>query len=111
MWPSPRRFWPSSCSLCQSGDAGSSRGGTPKAERCIGGRGGSESAKRKKVRAYPELVGPNSRAQWVVLAVEVGGRWSSASVSESIGQGSSARGSAVDEEGGLSRRAGCVGAP
>ena len=36
-----------------------------------------KAAKRKKVRTYPELVGPNSRAQLVVLAVEVGGRWSS----------------------------------
>ena len=36
-----------------------------------------KAAKRKKVRTHPELVGPNSRAQLVVLAVEVGGRWSS----------------------------------
>ena len=35
-----------------------------------------KAAKRKKVRTYPELVGPNSRAQLVVLAAEVGGRWS-----------------------------------
>ena len=31
--------------------------------------------KRKELR-YPELVGPGSRARLVVLALEVGGRWS-----------------------------------
>ena len=35
-----------------------------------------QAAKRKKVATYPELVGPHSRAKLVVLAVEVGGRWS-----------------------------------
>ena len=35
-----------------------------------------QAAERKKVTTYPELVGPRSRAKLVVLAVEVGGRWS-----------------------------------
>ena len=35
-----------------------------------------QAAKRRKVATYPELVGPHSRAKLVVLAVEVGGRWS-----------------------------------
>ena len=35
-----------------------------------------QAAERKKVTTYPELVGPRSRAKVVVLAVEVGGRWS-----------------------------------
>ena len=30
----------------------------------------------RKERTYPELVGPQRRAQLVVVAVEVGGRWS-----------------------------------
>ena len=33
-------------------------------------------ARRRKERAYPELVGPRSRAKFVVLAGEVGQRWS-----------------------------------
>ena len=33
-------------------------------------------ARRRKERTYPELVGHNRRARLVVLAVEVGGRWS-----------------------------------
>ena len=33
-------------------------------------------AKRRKERRYPELVGPGSRARLVVLALDVGGRWS-----------------------------------
>ena len=33
-------------------------------------------ARCRKERAYPELVGPRSRAKMVVLAGEVGGRWS-----------------------------------
>ena len=33
-------------------------------------------ARRRKERAYPELVGTRSRAKLVVLAGEVGGRWS-----------------------------------
>ena len=33
-------------------------------------------ARRRKEQRYPELVGPGSRARLVVLAVEVGGRWS-----------------------------------
>ena len=34
------------------------------------------AARRRKERTYPELVGPHSRARLVVLAGEVGGRWS-----------------------------------
>ena len=34
------------------------------------------AAERRKISTYPELVGPHSRAKLVVLAVEVGGRWS-----------------------------------
>ena len=33
-------------------------------------------ARRAKERVYPELVGPGARARLVVLALEVGGRWS-----------------------------------
>ena len=33
-------------------------------------------ARRRKELRYPELVGPGSRARLVVLALEVGGRWS-----------------------------------
>ena len=33
-------------------------------------------ARRKKSTVHPKLVGPHSRAKLVVLAVEVGGRWS-----------------------------------
>ena len=33
-------------------------------------------ARHRKEQRYPELVGPGSRARLVVLAVEVGGRWS-----------------------------------
>ena len=35
-----------------------------------------QRARRRKERRYPELVGRGSRARLVVLAVEVGGRWS-----------------------------------
>ena len=35
-----------------------------------------QAARRRKERAYPELVGPRGRARLVVLAGEVGGRWS-----------------------------------
>ena len=34
------------------------------------------SARRKKARTYPELVAAGARARLVVLALEVGGRWS-----------------------------------
>ena len=34
-----------------------------------------QSARRRKERTCPELVGPRSRARLVVLAMEVGGRW------------------------------------
>ena len=33
-------------------------------------------ARRRKERTYPELIGPRARAQLVVLAGKVGGRWS-----------------------------------
>ena len=36
-----------------------------------------QAARRHKERTCPELVGPRTRARLVVLAVEVGGRWSS----------------------------------
>ena len=35
-----------------------------------------EAARRRKARTYLELVEPHRRARLVVLAVEVGGRWS-----------------------------------
>ena len=35
-----------------------------------------QAARRRKERAYPELAGPRGRARLVVLAGEVGGRWS-----------------------------------
>ena len=35
-----------------------------------------DAARRRKERTYPELVGPRSGARLVVLAGEVGGRWS-----------------------------------
>ena len=35
------------------------------------------NARRRKMRTYPELVGAGARARLVVLALEVGGRWSS----------------------------------
>ena len=46
------------------------------------GRGGSRVGftERRKERQNPELVGPWSRARLVVLAVEVGGRWSAETV-------------------------------
>ena len=34
------------------------------------------AARRRKETTYPELVGPRGRAKLVVLAIEVGGRWS-----------------------------------
>ena len=48
-------------------------------------------AKRRKVATYPELVGPGIRAKLVVLAVEVGGRWSDETrgLPESTGEGPS----------------------
>ena len=51
--------------------------------RCAARRGAADrdgvafaAARRTKERTYPELVGPGSRARLVVLALEVGGRWS-----------------------------------
>ena len=38
-------------------------------------------ARRRKERTHPELVGPRSRAKLVVLAGEVGGRWSEETLS------------------------------
>ena len=35
-----------------------------------------EVARRRKERTYPELAGEGGRARFVVLAAEVGGRWS-----------------------------------
>ena len=35
-----------------------------------------QSARRRKERTYPELLGRRARSKLVVLAVEVGGRWS-----------------------------------
>ena len=35
-----------------------------------------QRARRRKERRYPELVGRGSRARLVVLAIEIGGRWS-----------------------------------
>ena len=35
-----------------------------------------KTARRRKERPYPELLGRRARAKLVVLAVEVGGRWS-----------------------------------
>ena len=46
--------------------------GTPRRNVALEDGVALKAAKRKKVRAYPELVGPNSRAQLVVLAVKVG---------------------------------------
>ena len=37
-------------------------------------------ARRRKERTYPELLAPRSRAKLVVLALEVGGRWSAESL-------------------------------
>ena len=34
-------------------------------------------ARKRKERTYPELIGRNARARLVVLAGEIGGRWSS----------------------------------
>ena len=39
-------------------------------------KGGLDDAKARKEVTYPELVGEGSRAKLVVLAAEVGGRWS-----------------------------------
>ena len=35
-----------------------------------------EAARKRKARTYPELVGVHRRARLVVIALEVGGRWS-----------------------------------
>ena len=35
-----------------------------------------EAARQRKERTYPELVGAHCRARLVVIAIEVGGRWS-----------------------------------
>ena len=39
-----------------------------------------EEARRLKERTYPELVATNGRVRMVVLAIELGGRWSSEAV-------------------------------
>ena len=52
------------------------RDGTPRrrAAECDGVA--LKAARRKKEATYPELLGQRRRAQLVVIAVEVGGRWS-----------------------------------
>ena len=50
---------------------GSARPGAPSTDGVA-----LSAARRRKERAYPELVGPHRRARLVVLAGEVGGRWS-----------------------------------
>ena len=35
-----------------------------------------QAARKRKERTFPELFGPRGRAQLVVVALEVGGRWS-----------------------------------
>ena len=50
---------------------GSARPGAPSSDGVA-----FSAARQRKERAYPELVGPHRRARLVVLAGEVGGRWS-----------------------------------
>ena len=40
-----------------------------------------DEARQRKERTYPELVQPDRRAKLVVIAGEVGGRWSNEAVS------------------------------
>ena len=52
------------------------RNGTPHS-RCAWENGAAlRQARRRKERVYPELSGAHGRARLVVLANEVGGRWS-----------------------------------
>ena len=52
-----------------------SRDGLPH-PRCVRVDGAALTAARRKERTYPELTGQFGRARLVVLAGEVGGRWS-----------------------------------
>ena len=53
------------------------RDGTPHAQCAREDGAALRLARRRKERAYPELSGERGRARLVVLACEVGGRWSS----------------------------------
>ena len=53
------------------------RDGTPHAQCAREDGAALRLARRRKERAYPELSGEHGRARLVVLACEVGGRWSS----------------------------------
>ena len=52
------------------------RDGTPRRQAAECDGVALKAARRKKEATYPELLGPRRRAQLVVIAVEVGGRWS-----------------------------------
>ena len=52
------------------------RDGTPRRQAAEFDGVALKAALRKKEATYPELFGPRRRAQLVVIAVEVGGRWS-----------------------------------
>ena len=51
--------------------------GTPRRGAAASDGVALKAARRRKEATYPELVGPHSRAKLVVVAVEVGERWSS----------------------------------
>ena len=90
VWPSTRFAWPSPCSLSLGWGFGSQRVLLGKCSRSDLPRGWSTSllkcdvldgailsqARRRKELTYPELTGEHGRARLVVLACEVGGRWS-----------------------------------
>ena len=52
------------------------RDGTPRAGADTRDGAALVAARRRKERTYPELTGERGRARLVVLALEVGGRWS-----------------------------------
>ena len=52
------------------------RDGTAKRGTSVRGGAVLQEARRRKERTYPELHGAGGRARLVVLAAEVGGRWS-----------------------------------
>ena len=52
------------------------RDGTPRPRAANINNVAIDVARRLKERTYPELVGQHGRARLVVLAIEVGGRWS-----------------------------------
>ena len=52
------------------------RDGTPRRQAAECDGVALKAARRRKEATYPELLGPRRRAQLVVIAVEVGGRWS-----------------------------------